>query len=189
MTTATCVVHTFRQQVNVALRACIVIVVFLFASPPFGGAIDPASLEHPEWSPVAPTYSHVLVPQILALQGRVSNGAIDHCHWQACLVRGRRTVPQELCTFERTVRQRVECLEQRRGRKYSGHNHVSTGSATDAENGVAPLALSLVDNTSTPPWPLQQINGAFKPFVFVKNMKTGGSTLKTVLEKLSLIHI
>ena len=119
-------------------------------------------LSDPQSIALPPSYDHVLGPRIKKLQVQVSTSATDHCHWQSCVVnRGRSQLPNDLCGDERSADERVACLEQRRGQPY------------DAST----------PDDSPPPWPLQQIPESFKDFVFIKNMKTGGSTLKTIIDK------
>lgn len=126
----------------------------------FPGLVDP------ELFPVAKSYQDVLGDRVRALQEQAAQAAPDHCHWQACEIGSsrRRRISREVCGSERSESERTACLEQRRGQPYRNSN---------ASNSSA----------EAPPWPLLQIPGAFKNLLYVKNMKTGGSTLNTVLDK------
>eukprot|EP00750_Incisomonas_marina_P001928 INCI11828.1.p1 GENE.INCI11828.1~~INCI11828.1.p1 ORF type:complete len:469 (-),score=62.55 INCI11828.1:1436-2842(-) len=121
-------------------------------------------LQDPDLCPAAQSYQQVLGDRVRALQEQAVHAAADHCHWQACEIGSarRRTLSRELCGSERSDSERTACLEQRRGHPYGIAGNFSA---------------------EAPAWPLLQIPGSFKNLLYVKNMKTGGSTLNTVLDK------
>eukprot|EP00750_Incisomonas_marina_P020477 INCI4037.1.p1 GENE.INCI4037.1~~INCI4037.1.p1 ORF type:complete len:1327 (+),score=151.21 INCI4037.1:1629-5609(+) len=145
----------------------------------------PKSLRWHDWMPMrhmSPLMRQVIFsseqPEI-TVSSEQSNDHDDHCHVQQCHVDLARLAPQgatsskidiadRYCKFERSKAQRVECLVRRRG----GVNYWNASNSSAQQSAPTPWRLQ------PQPWADLQ-----RGLLFVKNMKTGSSTLKTILNK------
>lgn len=120
----------------------------------FSSAKGWPALQDPLISPVPRGYEHILPSSLSRRPPLLYSEDVDHCHFQVCTVNnGRKNLSDDLCGHERSLLERVSCLERRRGFMYNKQEDPSNSIHIDFD---------------APPWPLEAIKSDYKEFVFLK---------------------